>query len=105
MNAANYMKNLGNDVTIRPPTGQGRTSDLLVNGVQYDVYTPETNNVSNIISKIAKKNSQANGIVLDLSKTNVTANQLSNVLAREKWAIESQGKVCNIKNIVIMPKD
>lgn len=104
MNAANYMKNLGNNVTIRPPTGQGRTSDLLVNGIKYDVYTPETNNVSQIISKMAKKNSQANGIVLDLSKTNVTPDQLSNALARVKGAIESQGKVCNINDIVIMPK-
>lgn len=104
MNAANYMKNFGNNVTLRPPTGQGRTSDLLVNGIKYDVYTPETNNVSQIISKMAKKNSQANGIMLDLSKTNVTPDQLSNALARVKGAVESQGKVCNINDIVIMPK-
>jgi RHS repeat-associated protein len=98
--AANYMKGLGNDVVLRLPIGtrvSGGTSDLIVNGINYDVYTPVTNNVSSIISSMAKKNSQTTGIVLDLAKTNVSAEQLGNALARVKGSIESQGKVCNIK--------
>ncbi|WP_143192166.1 hypothetical protein [Paenibacillus helianthi] len=41
-----------------------------------DVYTPTTTSVSRIIGAIASKNSKTNGIVLDLSKTSVTADQL-----------------------------
>ena len=107
MNAANYMYEQGNQVVLRPPVGTragGETSDLLVNGVNYDVFTPETSNVSNIISKMGKKNSQTTGIVLDLSKSGATPEQFSNALARVRGAIESQGKVCNINDIVILPK-
>ncbi|WP_144695827.1 CdiA C-terminal domain-containing protein [Chitinophaga vietnamensis] len=101
--AAKYMRAQGNDVMLRKPTGtraQGGTSDLLVNGINYDVYTPITKNPKNIISAIASKNSQATGIVLDLSKTPVTADQLGNVLKR----VQGTGAK-NIKNIVILPKD
>nr|WP_256434497.1 RHS repeat-associated core domain-containing protein [Flavobacterium sp. 28A] len=106
MNAANYMWKEGNNVTLRPPsgtrtaTGTGGTSDLVVNGVNYDVYTPISNNPNSIISAIAKKNKQANGIVLDLSKTNVTADQLGNVLKRVQGAGAK-----NIKDVKIMPKN
>ena len=100
INAANYMKGLGNDVTLRPPTGTragGGTSDLIVNGVNYDVYTPITNNPDRIISAIAAKKDQAAGIVLDLSQTNVTATQLGDIMARLK------GKgVTTITDVVIM---
>lgn len=57
------MKRLGNKVILRHLTGtraSGKTSDLLVNGKNHDVYyTPITNNPSSIISGISKKNSQA----------------------------------------------
>jgi len=98
--AANYMKDLGNDVTLRLPTGTragGCTSDLLVNGVNYDVYTPITSNPDRIISAIAGKKDQTVGIVLDLSLTNVSASQLGDVMARLK------GKgVTTITNVIIM---
>ena len=83
--AAEYLKDLGNDVTLRIPQGTrtgGKTSDLLVNGVNYDVYTPITSKPYNIISAIASKNSQTTGVILDLSKTSVTPNQLGNILNR-----------------------
>jgi RHS repeat-associated protein len=102
LDAAQYMANLGNDVTLRLPQGTraaGGTSDLLVNGVQYDVYTPVTDNVNRIISKMANKNSQAKGIVLDLRHTNVTSEQLGNALER----IQNAGAT-NIQQLVIMPK-
>jgi RHS repeat-associated protein len=100
--AANYMKGLGNDVLLRSPIGtraEGQTSDLLVNGVNYDVFTPESTNPNRIISAMAKKNSQTTGIVLDLSKTSVTAEQLGNILKR----VQGTGAK-NIKDIVVMPK-
>lgn len=80
------MNGLGNNVLLRMPKGTraaGGTSDLLVNGVNYDVYTPTSNSVNAIISGMARKNSQTTGIVLDLSKTNVQASQLGNALQRE----------------------
>ncbi|MED2253552.1 hypothetical protein [Brevibacillus parabrevis] len=94
------MQSLGNNVTLRAPSGTragGGTSDLVVNGVNYDVYTPTTANVSRIISAIAKKNSQTSGVVLDLSQTTVTAEQLGDVLAR----VRGTGAT-NIIDIVIM---
>lgn len=107
LNAAEYMANQGNEVILRPPTGtraEGNTSDLLVNGVNYDVYTPKTNNPDNIIKAIAKKNNQTTGIVLDLSNTKVTADELGDILARVKGCIEKGGKSCNINDIIILPK-
>jgi hypothetical protein len=69
----------------------------LVNGVRYDVYTPRTAKPDNIISAIAKKNTQAEGVVLDLSHTSVTVAQLGNVLARVQGA-----GARNIRSVVII---
>jgi hypothetical protein len=99
--AAEYMKSLGNDVILRMPQGTrvgGGTSDLLVNGIRYDVYTPITAKPDNIISAIARKNQQTTGVVLDLSQTSVTSGQLGNVLARVNGA-----GATNIKEIIILP--
>ena len=101
------MANQGKDVVLRPPVetrADGGTSDLLVNGINYDVYTPTTNNPSAIIRAITKKNTQATGIVLDLSDTTVNISDLGNILARVKRAIEKNGGTCNITDIVVMPK-
>lgn len=102
ISAAQYMAGRGSKVILRDVIeggAKGRTSDLLVDGLAYDVYTPETSNVNRIISNIAKKNSQAQGVVVDLSKTNVDPSQLSNVLKRVQGAGAK-----NIKDIVVMPK-
>ncbi len=99
-NAAQHMADLGNEVTLRPPAGTragGGTSDMLVNGVPYDVYTPTTSNPNAIISAMAKKNSQASGSVLDLSQPTVTQAQLGNALARVRGA-----GATNITDIVVM---
>jgi len=100
--AAEYLANQGNDVVLRPPVGTragGGTSDLLVNGERADVYTPITTNPDNIISAIAKKNTQAETIVLDLSNTSVTAEQLGNIVGRVQGA-----GATNIKNVIIIKK-
>ena len=96
------MADLGHDVTLRAPTGTragGGTSDLLVDGVRYDVYTPTTSNPGRIISAIAKKNSQVQegGVVLDLSGTTVTRAQLGDVLKRVQGA-----GATGIRDIVII---
>jgi len=107
INAAKYMAEQGNKVTLRPPSGtraEGGTSDLVVNGVNYDVYTPTTSSAKRIIGAMAEKNSQTTGIVLDLSKTSVTAEELGNVLARVRGVVKAGNKEPNITDIVIMPK-
>jgi contact-dependent growth inhibition (CDI) system CdiA-like toxin len=62
----------------------GKTSDLLVNGVSWDVYTPKIKNVDRIVSAVASKGSQVQGgrVIIDLSQTSVTADQLVNIQAR-----------------------
>ncbi len=100
--AAQYLVDKGHHVVLRLPVNTRvgvRTSDLLVDGVPYDVYTPKTINHNRIISAIAKKNSQAQGIVLDLTETEVTPNQLGNVLERVQGA-----GATNICDIVIIGK-
>ena len=107
INAAQYMAGLENEVVLRPPVGTragGQTSDLLVNGINYDVYTPTTSNPSAIIRAITKKNTQTTGVVLDLSSTTVTVDDLGNILGRVRGAIEKNGGICNINDIVVMPK-
>lgn len=42
--------------------------------------------------------------MLDLSSITVTADDLGNVLARVKEAIEKNGGTCNINDIVMIPK-
>jgi hypothetical protein len=100
--AAEYMKNQGYKVELRDPVGTragGKTSDLVVNGKNYDVYTPKSSKPDRIISEAAKKNSQAEGIVIDLSNTNVTAEQLGDVLKRVQGA-----GATNIKDVIILSK-
>lgn len=97
INAAQHMADLGNTVILRTPMGQGRTSDLLVNGIPYDVYTPTTSNPNRIISAIADKNSQTQGIVLDLSNSSVNVADLGNIVAR----VNGTGAT-NITDVVII---
>ncbi len=98
--AAEYMRDLGNEVILRMPQGTragGGTSDLLVNGVNYDVYTPITSKADRIISAIAAKKDQAVGIVLDMSQTSVKIEELGDVTAR----LVGKG-VTTIKDIIII---
>jgi len=100
--AAQYMADLGNEVLLRSPVGTragGGTSDLLVNGVPYDVYTPTTSNPNRIVSAIASKNTQASGIVLDLTNSTVTPEQLGSLLQRVRGA-----GATNITDIKVIKK-
>jgi|GEM_PF-4097954 len=103
LNAAEYMRKFGKEVELRQPKGKrssgGETSDLVVDGKTYDVYTPETSNINRIVSAIRKKNNQATGVVVDLSRSNATTEQLSNILKR----VQGAGGT-NITDIKIMPK-
>lgn len=100
LRAAHILAQRGFHVVIRPPSGMrvgGETSDLVLNGRRYDIYTPTTTNPHRIISAIAKKNTQTEGIVLDLGATPVTVSQLGNVLARVRGA-----GATNISDVIIL---
>jgi filamentous hemagglutinin len=105
LRAAAYLSKQGRSVLLRSPHGtraEGGTSDLIVDGRRFDVITPETGNVNRIIGAIARKNSQASGIIVDLSLTTVTPGELANVLARVQGVIRAGGGVVNIQEIVVM---
>ena len=89
----------GENVVLREATGVGRTSDLLVNGVPYDVYTPTTGNIDRIVSAVASKGSQVQGggIIIDLSQSPLTVAQLGNILPRV------QGVTSQISDIRVVP--
>ena len=72
---------------------------LYLGGHALDVYSPKTANPNRIISAIAHKNSQAQGVILDLSRTSVTPDQLGNVLGRVQGA-----GATNIQEIIILPR-
>ncbi|MFC4064623.1 CdiA C-terminal domain-containing protein [Actinoplanes subglobosus] len=76
----------GSNVVLWDPVGSRgtATSDLLVDGVQWDVYAPTTGNVSRIVSAVASKGSQVQGggVIIDHSRTSVNADQLANIQAR-----------------------
>ncbi|MGD0808295.1 MAG: RHS repeat-associated core domain-containing protein, partial [Acidimicrobiales bacterium] len=98
LRAAQYLADQGNHVILRAPVGTqagGQTSDLLVNGQNWDVYSPSTANPDRIISAIASKGSQVHGggIIVDLSGTSVTPEQLGNVEARVAGTGARVGKV------------
>lgn len=99
LRSAKHMQAKGYNIELRDPvnTGLGRTSDLLINGVPYDVYTPRTNSIDRIVSAIAKKGNQATGVVLDLTETNIEAHQLENILTRVQGAGAKQ-----ITDIIIL---
>jgi Contact-dependent growth inhibition CdiA C-terminal domain len=64
----------GKKLVLREATGIGRTSDLVVNGTPYDVYTPEAGtSIRNILSNVASKWTQVKGggVVIDLSNTDL----------------------------------
>ncbi|MER7606968.1 DNRLRE domain-containing protein [Nocardioides sp. NPDC127503] len=101
LRAAEHMSSLGRNVELRDPVGARgtATSDLLVDGLQYDVYTPTSSNPNSIIRAIAKKGSQVQGggVVLDLSQTSVTRADLGDIMARVA------NSTSRVSDVVVLP--
>jgi Contact-dependent growth inhibition CdiA C-terminal domain len=101
--SAQYLQNLGKNVQLRKPTGlraaNGSTSDLVVDGVTYDVYTPFTSNAGNIIGRIFEKRTQANGVVLDLSRSGVNPADFRDIMKRLNGAAKTKGIELNIEQV------
>ncbi|EYT82199.1 hypothetical protein CF54_14865 [Streptomyces sp. Tu 6176] len=103
--AAKHMATLGKKVELRDPVGtraEGKTSDLLVDGVPWDVYSPTSTNPKAILTKVAKKHSQVHGggVIVDLSGTGLSANQFDGALARVNGMIASWGKSSFISEVL-----
>ena len=98
LSAARTLSAQGKNVVLREATGVGRTSDLLVDGVPYNVYTPTTGNLDRIVSAIASKGSQVNGggVVLDLSKSSLAGVDPAELLARVR------GVTSNVSDIIVI---
>lgn len=71
LRAATELEARGHIVVLREADGVVKTSDLLVDGVPYDVYSPRTGNVSRLVSAIAEKAGQVDGggVVVDLTES------------------------------------
>jgi RHS repeat-associated protein len=96
--AAETLAAQGRNVVLRQASGVGRTSDLLVDGVPYDVYTPTTGNLDRIVSAIASKGSQVNGggVVLDLSESPLSGVDAATLLARVR------GVTSRVSDIIVL---
>lgn len=78
--AAKKVASQGNRVVLRdpPPDGGTRglnTSDVLINGVQGDIYSPSSGNMDRISGAISKKRNQVDGgyVILNLKNSPVDA--------------------------------
>jgi RHS repeat-associated protein len=90
--AAETLAAQGRNVVLREAPGTIKTSDLLVDGVPYDVYTPMAGTgARNILNNAAKKWTQVDGggIVVDLSNTGLAASDFGNALVRINGFIRS----------------
>jgi hypothetical protein len=108
--AAKYLSSQGKNVHFQTPgsvrSGAGGTADFLVGGARgtgaggtpYDVLSPTTPNPNAVFRAIRNKNNQAQGIIVDLSRTRVTPADLGNVMNRLKGAGAK-----NIQNVIFLP--
>jgi RHS repeat-associated protein len=96
--AAKYLATIRPDseVELRDPSGRrstdGKTSDLVVDGVNYNVKTPEAGtSVQNILNRAAKAFTQGRGVVINLSKSPLTEADFGDYMYRIRKSIESWG--------------
>jgi hypothetical protein len=101
--SARYMAQRGNNVVLRPPSGTraaGNTSDLIVNGRLYDVYTPTSSNPTRVLEGIQKKNSQLSsggGVVVDLRASPLSSGDFPDIVPR----LQGSGRT-NISDVVFI---
>ncbi len=82
---AQELTDRGHDVVLRQANpAADRTSDLIVDGMPYDVYTPSTGSIDRLVGAIADKGTQVpgGGVVLDLRNSLLTPAQVGDLLPR-----------------------
>jgi len=107
LNAATDVAKMGRNVVMKDPTGArsaaGATADLLVDGLPMDIYSPEAGtSVNNIFRTMAKKNNQAQGIVLDLNMWGGSLDDLGDVTGRLQGKLSAQGSAVNIQEVIVV---
>ncbi len=113
LNVAKSLQKQGYDVTLRPPKGvrsvAGETSDIYIKvgnrRINLDVYTPETNKIGKILSRVANKNNQAQRIIVDLSKTRLKPSHFgsyTNYMNRIKGMLKARGHNMNFENVTFV---
>jgi RHS repeat-associated protein len=104
--ARNIFHGPHDSVVLRSASGTrsatGATSDLVINGRTFDIYSPETNNVDSIYRVVRNKNSQATGIMLNLTNTSVDGGQVSKFMARLVSRTAKDGVPLNILDISVI---
>jgi hypothetical protein len=87
-------------VVLRDPIDGRRTSDLLINGVPYDIYRPKAGTSTTAMKRyMGTKNDQCSGIVLDISQTDLPLSAFEGMLKR----VRNDGAL-NITEIIIVGK-
>ena len=98
-NVARTLAGQGRHVVLREADSSGpRTSDLIVDDIPYDVYTPRTGNIDRIVGAIAAKGNQVHGggVVLDLSQSPLTAEQIGDILPRVR------GVTTRVSDVIVL---
>lgn len=79
-----------------PPKPNGKEPDYKIEGEYFDNYAPQTDNLDNIRVKLSKKVSedQADRLVLNMSDTSATMDQVADMLRRKP--------IANLKEIIVV---
>jgi RHS repeat-associated protein len=98
MGSAQILAGRGYSVVLRQASGTQRMSDVLLDGIAYDIYTPTTPNVAAVVSAVASKGNQVagGGVVIDVSRTSLTATDLIGILSRVR------NVTMNVSDIIIV---
>ena len=109
-----FLEGLGINVHVKDPvpgapTGP-LTADIIVGGqrgsgaggITADIFSPESATVQGVVDGIVAKAKQVQGgvVVVDLSRTPVTAEQLGDIMAR----VTALNEADRIKDVIIVPK-
>lgn len=87
------------DITCINP-GTGKTPDLKINNIKWELKSPQGNGVKTIENILKKATKQSKNIVLDLSRIKMNGNQ---ALARTKYYLHNNKH--GIKKLIVITKN
>ncbi|MBR3143730.1 hypothetical protein IKF12_00805 [Candidatus Saccharibacteria bacterium] len=87
------------DITCLHP-GLGKTPDLKINGVEWELKSPQGNGVKTIENILKKATKQSKNIILDLSRIKMNGTQ---ALSRTKYYLRNNKH--GIKNLLVITKN
>ena len=87
------------DITCINP-GTGKTPDLKINGIEWELKSPQGNGIKTIENILKKATKQSKNIILDFSRIKMNGNQ---ALSRTKYYLHSNKH--GIKKLIIITKN